>query len=85
MRGCCEEISKESAFVLFADHEAARKPIGIDGAYLAVPNVGVLGSHGSIAARFDAHEDLESRSPATRSSDSEIVVRPTETMRTSTL
>jgi L-2,4-diaminobutyrate decarboxylase len=41
---------KESAFVLFADHEAAHQSISIDGAYLAVPNVGVLGSHGSVAA-----------------------------------
>ena len=41
---------KESAFVLFADHEAAHRSISIDGAYLAVPNVGILGSHGAIAA-----------------------------------
>jgi L-2,4-diaminobutyrate decarboxylase len=41
---------KESAFILFADHETAHKSISIDGAYLAVPNVGVLGSHGTIAA-----------------------------------
>lgn len=41
---------KESAFVLFADHEASHQSISIDGAYLAVPNIGVLGSHGSIAA-----------------------------------
>ena len=40
---------KESAFVLFADHEAAHKSISIDGAYLAVPNVGILGSHGAVA------------------------------------
>ncbi len=40
---------KESAFVLFADHESAHKSISIDGAYLAVPNVGILGSHGAIA------------------------------------
>jgi L-2,4-diaminobutyrate decarboxylase len=41
---------KESAFVLFADHEAAHRSISIDGAYLAVPNVGIQGSHGAIAA-----------------------------------
>ena len=41
---------KESAFILFADHETAHKSISIDGVYLAVPNVGVLGSHGTIAA-----------------------------------
>ena len=41
---------KESAFILFADHETAHKSISIEGAYLAVPNVGVLGSHGTIAA-----------------------------------
>ncbi len=40
---------KESAFVLFADHERAHRSISVDGAYLAVPNVGVLGSHGAIA------------------------------------
>lgn len=40
---------KESAFVLFADHEAAHRSISVDGAYLAVPNVGILGSHGAIA------------------------------------
>ena len=41
---------KESAFVLFADHESAHKTISVEGAYLAVPNIGVLGSHGAIAA-----------------------------------
>ena len=41
---------KESAFVLFADHEAAHRSISVDGAYLAVPNVGILGSHGAVAA-----------------------------------
>jgi L-2,4-diaminobutyrate decarboxylase len=41
---------KESAFVLFADHEAAHRSISIDAAYLTVPNVGILGSHGAIAA-----------------------------------
>ena len=41
---------KESAFVLFADHEAAHQSISFEGAYLAVPNVGILGSHGAIAA-----------------------------------
>ena len=40
---------KESALVLFADHEAAHTSISVDGAYLAVPNVGVLGSHGATA------------------------------------
>ena len=40
---------KESAMVLFADHEAAHHSISVDGAYLAVPNVGVLGSHGATA------------------------------------
>lgn len=32
------------------DHETAHKLISIEGAYLAAPNVGVLGSHGTIAA-----------------------------------
>jgi L-2,4-diaminobutyrate decarboxylase len=40
---------KESAFVLFADHERAHDAISIDSPYLAVPNVGVLGSHGAVA------------------------------------
>ncbi len=40
---------KESAFVLFADHEAAHRSISVEGAYLAVPNVGLLGSHGAVA------------------------------------
>lgn len=40
---------KESALVMFADHQAAHESISIDGAYLAVPNVGVLGSHGATA------------------------------------
>ncbi|HEV2068824.1 MAG TPA: pyridoxal-dependent decarboxylase [Acidimicrobiales bacterium] len=43
---------KESALVLFNDHEAAHASIAIDGAYLAVPNVGVLGSHGATAAHL---------------------------------
>jgi L-2,4-diaminobutyrate decarboxylase len=41
---------KESAMVLFADHEAAHRLLSVDGDYLAVPNVGVLGSHGATAA-----------------------------------
>jgi L-2,4-diaminobutyrate decarboxylase len=40
---------KESALVLFADHEAAHASISFAGPYLAVPNVGVLGSHGATA------------------------------------
>lgn len=41
---------KESAIVLFADHERAHASISVDAAYLAVPNIGVLGSHGATAA-----------------------------------
>jgi len=41
---------KESALVLFRDHAAANEAIGFDGAYLAEPNVGVLGSRGDGAA-----------------------------------
>lgn len=41
---------KESAFVLFTDHERAHDSISVEGAYLTVRNVGVLGSHGSVAA-----------------------------------
>lgn len=40
---------KESALVLFRDHLAAHRSISVDGAYLAAPNVGVLGSHGATA------------------------------------
>lgn len=36
--------------MLFADHETAHGLLSVDGAYLAVPNVGVLGSHGAAAA-----------------------------------
>jgi L-2,4-diaminobutyrate decarboxylase len=38
---------KESALVLFRDTAAAHAAISFGGAYLAVPNVGVLGSHGA--------------------------------------
>lgn len=41
---------KESAMVLFANHEKAHESLSIDGAYLAVPNIGILGSHGASAA-----------------------------------
>ncbi|MEL6894332.1 MAG: pyridoxal-dependent decarboxylase, partial [Actinomycetota bacterium] len=40
---------KESALVLFADAEAAHASISVDGPYLALANVGVLGSHGATA------------------------------------
>lgn len=40
---------KESAFVLFRDAARAHDAISFGGAYLAVPNVGVLGSHGATA------------------------------------
>ncbi|MDH3683526.1 MAG: pyridoxal-dependent decarboxylase [Acidimicrobiia bacterium] len=40
---------KESALVLFADHDRAHASISVDGPYLAAPNVGVLGSHGAVA------------------------------------
>ncbi len=38
---------KESALVLFADSRRAHDVMSFGGAYLAVPNVGVLGSHGA--------------------------------------
>ena len=41
---------KESAMVLFSDTEASHRAVSFGGSYLAVPNVGVLGSHGSHAA-----------------------------------
>ena len=40
---------KESALVLFRDTEAAHAAVSEGGAYLAVPNVGILGSHGATA------------------------------------
>lgn len=40
---------KESALVLFADHDAAHTALTFDGGYLATPNVGLLGSHGAVA------------------------------------
>lgn len=40
---------KESAFVLFRDSARAHDAISFGGAYLAAPNVGVLGSHGATA------------------------------------
>ena len=40
---------KESAVVLFADSDRAHEAISFGSGYLAKPNVGVLGSHGSAA------------------------------------
>lgn len=40
---------KESAFILFRDTARAHEAISFGGAYLATPNVGVLGSHGAAA------------------------------------
>ena len=40
---------KESALVLFKDTEKAHAAISFGGAYLATPNVGILGSHGATA------------------------------------
>lgn len=40
---------KESALVLFADHDAAHESISVGADYLTVPNVGLLGSHGATA------------------------------------
>lgn len=41
---------KESGFVLFRDVQAAHAAVTFGGAYLAAPNVGLLGSHGANAA-----------------------------------
>ena len=38
---------KESALVLFKDTEKAHAAVSFGGAYLATPNIGVLGSHGA--------------------------------------
>ena len=40
---------KESGLVLFKDADSAHKAVSFGAAYLAVPNVGVLGSHGANA------------------------------------
>ncbi len=40
---------KESALIFFRDTATAHAAISFGGAYLAVPNVGVLGSHGATA------------------------------------
>ena len=40
---------KESGLVLFKDAAAAHEAVSFGGAYLAVPNVGLLGSHGANA------------------------------------
>ena len=40
---------KESAFVCFRDTVAAHSALSFGGAYLAAPNVGLLGSHGATA------------------------------------
>jgi L-2,4-diaminobutyrate decarboxylase len=40
---------KESALVLFRDAEGAHGALAFGGAYLAAPNVGLLGSHGAAA------------------------------------
>lgn len=40
---------KESALVMFRDTATAHQAVSLDAAYLAVPNVGLLGSHGYTA------------------------------------
>jgi L-2,4-diaminobutyrate decarboxylase len=40
---------KESALIFFKDVHKAHEAISLGGAYLAVPNIGVLGSHGAMA------------------------------------
>ena len=40
---------KESALVFFRDSSAAHSALSFGGAYLAAPNIGVLGSHGATA------------------------------------
>jgi L-2,4-diaminobutyrate decarboxylase len=40
---------KESALVLFRDTDRAHAAVSFGGSYLAVPNVGLLGSHGAVA------------------------------------
>jgi L-2,4-diaminobutyrate decarboxylase len=40
---------KESALVMFKDVATAHAAVSSGGAYLAVPNIGILGSHGAVA------------------------------------
>jgi L-2,4-diaminobutyrate decarboxylase len=40
---------KESALIFFKDVDKAHAAISLGGAYLAVPNIGILGSHGAMA------------------------------------
>ena len=40
---------KESGLILFRDTEPAHQAVSFGGAYLAAPNVGLLGSHGAVA------------------------------------
>ena len=40
---------KESGLIFFRDNTVAESAISFGGAYLAVPNVGLLGSHGAVA------------------------------------
>jgi L-2,4-diaminobutyrate decarboxylase len=40
---------KESALIFFKDTQAAHEALSFGGAYLAAPNVGLLGSHGAMA------------------------------------
>jgi L-2,4-diaminobutyrate decarboxylase len=40
---------KEAGIVLFRDVEASHRAISSGGAYLAAPNIGLLGSHGAVA------------------------------------
>lgn len=40
---------KESALIFFKDVKRANEAISLGGAYLAAPNIGVLGSHGAMA------------------------------------
>ncbi len=40
---------KESALVFFKDAKAAHEALSFGGAYLAAPNIGLLGSHGAMA------------------------------------
>jgi len=45
---------KESGLILFRDADAAHDAVSFGGAYLAAPNIGVLGSHGATAVSLMA-------------------------------
>ncbi len=80
---------KESAFVLFRDVASAHAAVSFGGAYLATPNIGVLGSHGAaatplawggtgVASRIDRCMEMAERLAefVAQDADLELLARP---------